>query len=166
MPADALIVWWGSRARFWTFLCRRAMSGPITNYPLFWIKCFVITLFSCPLSTSAPVVMPYKQNPRIIRHVFQHQAVPGGDNKDDAGVWQDKNAAARKRAATSQPVTAGKPLRTQTAHAETPPATPQPGPKRKRAYIMLWVNPVVKEELERRARRNRISLSSAGAALL
>src|SRR3954463_16284618 len=110
--------------------------------------------------------MPYKQKPRIIRHVFQHQAVPGGDNKDDAGVWQDKNAAARKRAATSQPVTPAKPLRTQSANAETSTATHQPGPKRKRAYIMLWVNPVVKEELERRARRNNISLSSAGGALL
>src|SRR3954447_6776563 len=128
MPADALIVWWGSRARFWTFLCRRAMTGPITNYLLFWVKCFVITLFSCPLSTSAPVVMPYKQKPRIIRHVFQHQAVSGGDREDDAGVWQDKNAAARKRAATSGPVTPAKPRRTQPANAETSTATHQPGP--------------------------------------
>src|SRR3954471_1082065 len=106
------------------------------------------------------------QKQRLIRNVFQHQAVPGGDNKDDAGVWQDKNAAARKRAATSQPVTPVKPLRTHTANADTSTATHQPGPKRKRAYIMLWVNPVVKEELERRARRNGISLSSAGGALL
>jgi hypothetical protein len=106
------------------------------------------------------------QKQRLIRNVFQHQAVPGGDNKDDAGVWQDKNAAARKRAATSQPVTPVKPLRTQTANADTSTVTHQPGSKRKRAYIMLWVNPVVKEELERRARRNRISLSAAGGALL
>src|SRR4051794_6003249 len=110
--------------------------------------------------------MTNKQNQRIIRNVFQHQAVSGENNKEDAGVWQDKNAAARERAATSEPVTPASTPRTQPANADIPTATPEPGPKRKRAYIMLWVNPVVKEELERRARRNGISLSSAGGALL
>lgn len=31
---------------------------------------------------------------------------------------------------------------------------------------MLWVEPLVKEELERRAKRNKMSLSAAGGALL
>jgi len=39
-------------------------------------------------------------------------------------------------------------------------------PKRKTVHLTLWVKPVVKEELQRRASRESISVSATGAAFL
>src|SRR4051812_40024252 len=156
----------GFRELLLVIWCRRASMCPITNSPLSNDEVIVNMTFLYDLSAPAPSVMVNKQKPRLIRNVFEHQAVSGGGEEPDAGVWQDKNAAARKRAASSQPVTPGAASRTSAANADTAPPSASSGAKNKRTYIMLWVNPVVKEELERRSRRNGLSLSATGGALL
>jgi hypothetical protein len=110
--------------------------------------------------------MPNTQKQRISANIFQRRAKPMEKAKDHAGVGQDKNAAGRKRPATFQPVTPAMSSRTPPPNADTPAASAESTTRNKRVYIMLWVNPVVKEELERRARRNGLSLSATGGALL
>src|SRR3954453_6858782 len=98
--------------------------------------------------------MPNTQKQRISANIFQRRAKPMEKAGDDAEVGQDKNAAGRKRPATFQPVTPATMSRTPQPNVDTPAISPESTTKHKRVYIMLWVNPVVKEELERRARRN------------
>src|SRR4051812_45700514 len=130
------------------------------------VEALLLSLFLYDLSAAAPLVMPNTQKQRISANIFQHRAKPVGKAKDDAGVGRDKNAAGRKRPATFQPVTPATSSRTSPSNADTPAVSPDSNTKHKRAYIMLWVNPVVKEELERRSRRNGLSLSATGGALL
>ena len=42
----------------------------------------------------------------------------------------------------------------------------RPTPKRKTVHLTLWVKPVVKAELQRRAQRDGLSVSATGVALL
>jgi hypothetical protein len=82
------------------------------------------------------------------------------------GVWQDKGAPDSARRASGQPAP-----RTKNARAEAlnrPPVRSQKQSKAstKTAKVTLWVKPIVKDELERMAKREGLSLSAAGAALL
>jgi hypothetical protein len=103
---------------------------------------------------------------RIIRKIFpQQQKTPTG-KATDAGVGQDKGALGDARLSSAQ---ASRTTRTQRARPTTENIVRSPitnTARRKREKLTLWVNPVVKAELQRRAASNKLSLSSTGGALL
>src|SRR4051795_2787528 len=103
---------------------------------------------------------------RIIRKIFPQQQKTTTAKATDAGVGQDKGAAQDARLSSQQ---ASRTTRTQRAQPTTENIPRSPiinTARRKREKLTLWVNPVVKSELQRRAERNRLSLSSTGGALL
>jgi hypothetical protein len=110
--------------------------------------------------------MPYKQKHQTEQNIFEQQQNHTRGETPHGGVGQDKNALPRVRGASGQVVTESFSPRTQTSNTKTQAARPASRDKRKLTYIMLWVEPVVKAELERRAKRNGLSLSSTGGQLL
>jgi hypothetical protein len=101
-----------------------------------------------------------------MKDIFTPQDKSRWEGSDHAGVRQDKNALSRVRVARPQPVTPPEDKRTLPPNGNTQRLPTQHSTRRKREYVMLWVEPVVKSELERRAKRNNLSLSAAGGALL
>lgn len=103
---------------------------------------------------------------RIIRNIFENRQSRGGEKKSHGGVRQDKYVLSRERVAAAQVVTDLSSPRTQPVTPKLLRSRNGSSTKRKRTYIMLWVEPVVKAELERRAQRNGLSVSATGATLL
>src|SRR4051794_22938887 len=110
--------------------------------------------------------MPNKPVVRIINDIFQTRDKQRWESQPHGGVGQDKNALTRERMASRQPVTDADDRRTLPRNGKVHPAKARHSTSRKREYVMLWVEPVVKSELERRAKRNNLSLSATGGALL
>src|SRR4051794_15183590 len=110
--------------------------------------------------------MPNKPVVRIIKDIFKTHDKEWGESSPHAGVGQDKYALPRERVPSRRPVTDADGGRTlpPNGNRQQPPA--QHSTSRKREYVMLWVEPVVKSELERRAKRNKLSLSATGSTLL
>src|SRR3954471_3112509 len=127
---------------------------------------FVITGFFCHLSSLARQRMSNTLKHRIIQKIFQQQQKPTTVRTTDAGVGQDKGATLNARLSSEQ---ASRTSRTQRARPTTENIDRSPivnTARRKREKLTLWVNPVVKAELLRRAASNKLSLSSTGGALL
>jgi hypothetical protein len=80
------------------------------------------------------------------------------------GVGQDNPTPPRERTASPQPGTGKKTLRSQPMSSSTPRS--QNTPKRRTTQLILWVKPLVKAEIQRRAEREGLSLSATGAAFL
>ena len=86
--------------------------------------------------------------------------------KEDATVRQDKNAAARERMRLEQPASPRISVRTQHLNTKNTQSQNETVPKRRTVCISLWVEPIVRSELKRRAERNGLSISTTGGALL
>jgi hypothetical protein len=82
------------------------------------------------------------------------------------GVRQDKGDAQRARLGTSQPASRTKITREEALQGPRVRSQNQPKTTRKSVKVTLWIKPIVKEELERIAAREGLSLSAAGAAFL
>jgi hypothetical protein len=104
--------------------------------------------------------------PQSLKNVFTGR--PNGVVPPSAqqGVVQDKRAFASARPATSQPASQKPVMRAQPLDKKLPRSQTRPTPKRRTEQLTLWVNPVVKAELQRKAAQEGISLSAAGRALL
>src|SRR5688572_30082832 len=103
---------------------------------------------------------------RITKDIFKPHSKRQWETTPHAGVGQDNNALSRERIPMVQAV-ADRDIRRTLPLNGIPhqPTTPH-STRRKREYVMLWVDPIVKSELERRAKRNGLSLSATGSALL
>jgi hypothetical protein len=105
-------------------------------------------------------------NPQFLRHIFSHQ--PNGA----AGITpalqgrQDKVRTSSVQAAAPQPVLKTKPTRTDGSRTKTPRSKNTPIHKNQRVLVGVWIKPRVREELQRIAQTEGISLSSVGSALL
>jgi hypothetical protein len=100
------------------------------------------------------------------KNIFSHQ--PNGvlSETPNASVRQDKVRTSSVRTGTRQPVTVTKRTRTDGSVTKTPRSKNSPIHKKQRVLVGLWVKPRVKEELQRIAQTEGISLSSVGSALL
>ena len=88
-------------------------------------------------------------------------------NKDAHGdVRQDKRAKTSARSASAQPARSHIPMRAQPLNTKTTRSQNTPIATRRKEKLTLWVDPIVKAEVQRRAKRERLSDSEVGAALL
>jgi hypothetical protein len=106
------------------------------------------------------------------RHSQSHQNIfinqqKATKNKDAHGdVRQDKRAKTSARSASAQPARSHIPMRAQPLNTKTPRSQNAPIAARRKEKLTLWVDPIDKAEVQRRAKRERLSDSEAGAALL
>ncbi len=99
------------------------------------------------------------------RKIFQQQAQSKILKGTHGNVRQDKRAKGGERTASYQPARYKEAM---SAHAvETKNIRSRNGNEQKRhtVQLTLWVKPIVKEELQRIAKREGLSLSAAGAAI-
>jgi hypothetical protein len=104
--------------------------------------------------------------PQFLRQVFSLQPNWAAAEAVNAAVRQDKVRASPVRIGTNQPDTVTKHTRTDGSGTKTPRSQNSPIRKKQRVLVGLWVKPRVKEELQRIAQTEGISLSSVGSALL
>jgi hypothetical protein len=88
-------------------------------------------------------------------------------NKDAHGdVRQDKRAKTSARTATVQPARSHIPLRAEPLTTKNIRSQNAPNARKAKEKLTLWIDPIVKAEVQRRAKRQGLSESEAGAALL
>jgi hypothetical protein len=104
--------------------------------------------------------------PQFVNNVFPLQSNGAAEKRFDASVVQDKARFARVRAATRQPVPRTKNTREQPLNNKLPRTQNSPIRTKRTKKLTLWVEPIVKDELERIAKREGLSLSKSGAAFL
>jgi hypothetical protein len=104
--------------------------------------------------------------PQFLRNVFSLQSNVAAGEAVDASVGQDKTALPRGHAATPQPEPHANTARSQPLDTKTTRTKKHGSSKRRTVHLVLWVNPIVKAELQRIADREGLSMSKAGGALL
>jgi hypothetical protein len=82
------------------------------------------------------------------------------------GVRQDNPAPPRDRIASPQAGSVKKDMRSHQTSTNLPRSKKRPTPKRRTAQLILWVNPLVKAEIQRIAEAEGLSISATGAAFL
>src|SRR5947209_10383359 len=97
-------------------------------------------------------------------NVFERQSYAANGQQPRSGVWQDNPTPPRARTASHQPAPQHKPMRPQAMNRNTSRSQKRYSRNRKTVHLTLWVKPVVKEELERIAASEGISVSKAGSS--
>jgi hypothetical protein len=110
--------------------------------------------------------MPNSKIPRTYQNIFQSQENPRKTKNAHENVRQDKRAETRARLASGQPAPSHIPMRAQPLRTKTPRTKNRQEHKRRTVQLTLWVSPIEKAEIQRRAERENLSLSTVGAALL
>jgi hypothetical protein len=106
------------------------------------------------------------KNPQIQAEIYQNQQ-NHLKNKDAHGdVRQDKRAKYSARPATVQPARSHIPMRAEHSDTKTPRSQNTLSARKPKEKLTLWIDPIVKAEVQRRAKRQGLSESEAGAALL
>ncbi len=110
--------------------------------------------------------MSNTQNPQNNKHIFTNQTNLSKNQQTHRDVRQDKERFSIARRASQQPAPLEKLMRPQTVNTNTPQVQNRPVPKRKTVHLTLWVNPIVKAELQRIAEKEGLSVSAVGGAFL
>jgi hypothetical protein len=114
----------------------------------------------------ATPAMTNNLHPQSQQYIFTNQE-NGAKNKDAHGdVRQDKRAKTSARTATAQPARSHFPMRADALNTKTPRSQNTPKARKPKEKLTLWIDPIVKAEVQRRATREGLSESEAGAALL
>jgi hypothetical protein len=100
------------------------------------------------------------------KNIFSQQ--PNGANAQtlNASVVQDKARISSARTATRQPAPHDNPMRAHALNTGAARSKNKPNPKRKTVQLTLWVDPIVKRELQRVAEQEGLTVSKSGAAIL
>ena len=104
--------------------------------------------------------------PHLLQEIFSLQSNGVAGGAGDAAVRQDKARIASARTGTRQPAPVKRVIR---AEGLNPPRTrskPANVQKTTTVHLDLWVQPIVKEELQRLAKQEGLTMSATGAALL
>jgi hypothetical protein len=110
--------------------------------------------------------MVNNSQPHSRQFVFSNQANTT-KNKDAHGdVGQDKRAFPRARIPSRPPARSHIPMRAQPTDNKTLRSQNTPVAKRRTVQLTLWTNPIVKAEIQRIAKREGLSVSTVGAAIL
>jgi hypothetical protein len=104
--------------------------------------------------------------PQLLKNIFSLQSNGAAGERVDASVVQDKARFARNRAGTRQPAPETKYTRAKPLNSTLPRSQNRPTHTKRTKKLTLWVEPIVKEELDRIAKREGLSLSKSGAAFL
>jgi hypothetical protein len=114
----------------------------------------------------ALIPMASNGTPQFERFVFPLQSNEAAGNAQSVAVRQDKARFARARAGTRQPAPRKYPLRAQPLNTTATRSKNKPKPKRKTVQLTLWIEPIVKRELQRVAQAEGLTVSKTGAAVL
>jgi hypothetical protein len=110
--------------------------------------------------------MPNNGKPRSLKNIFQNQ--PNGAKAEtlNASVRQDKARKKSARIGTRQPAPLQNPMRAHELNTGAARSKNKPTPKRQTVQLTLWVDPIVKGELQRVAEQEGLTVSKTGSALL
>ena len=110
--------------------------------------------------------MPNNGKHQSSKNIFSHQ--PNGAKSEtlNASVRQDKGRISSARIGTQQPAPHKNPMRPHRLSSKSPRSQNRPNPKRKTVHLTLWVDPIVKRELQRVAEQEGVTVSKTGAAFL
>jgi hypothetical protein len=104
--------------------------------------------------------------PQFLRQVFSQQSHVAVAETLDASVRQDKVRTSSVRVGSRQPVRDANPTRTEAMTGNFTRSKNSPTRKKQRVLVGLWVEPVVKAELQRLAEQEGLTISATGAAFL
>jgi hypothetical protein len=104
--------------------------------------------------------------PHFITHVFSQQPNVAAAEAGRRFGKQDKARISSARPATPQPAAVPRTRRATRLHPNGTRSTNRNTHHKTRVHLDLWVNPIVKVELQRIAKQEGISMSKAGAAFL
>jgi hypothetical protein len=107
-----------------------------------------------------------KGNHQSERYVFPLRSNGAAEEAGNASVRQDKARISSARPGTTQPAVETKYTRAHPLKKHGTRSTNGNTPKPRTLHLDLWVKPIVKDELQRIAEKEGVSLSAAGAALL
>jgi len=105
-------------------------------------------------------------NPQSERYVFSQQANGAAGDAGRRFGRQDKARIASARTATCQPAPHTKPMRAHALNTGAARSQKKPNPKRKTVQLTLWIEPIVKRELQRIAQEEGLTVSKTGATFL
>jgi hypothetical protein len=100
------------------------------------------------------------------KNVFQNQTNSFSQTQTHGDVRQDKGRISSARTGTPQPAPHKNPMRPHELNTGAARSKNKPKPKRKTVHLTLWVDPIVKRELQRVAEQEGLSVSKTGAAFL
>jgi hypothetical protein len=100
------------------------------------------------------------------KNIFSQQPNRAKAETLDAPVVQDKGRISSARTGTRQPAPHETPMRAHSLNRNTPRSQNTPTPKRKTVQLSLWVDPIVKRELQRIAEQEGLTVSKTGSSLL
>jgi hypothetical protein len=100
------------------------------------------------------------------KNIFQNQTNSVSQTQTHGDVWQDKARISSARIGTRQPASHKNPLRAQPLNTGAARSKNSPNPKRQTVQLTLWVDPIVKWELQRLAEQEGLTVSKTGSALL
>jgi hypothetical protein len=100
------------------------------------------------------------------KNIFQNH--PNGAKAEtlNAAVRQDKGRISSARISMAQPAPHQNPMRPHGLNTGAARSKNKPKPKRKTVHLTLWVDPIVKRELQRTAEQEGLTVSKTGSALL
>jgi hypothetical protein len=100
------------------------------------------------------------------RNVFQNQTNSFSQTQTHGDVVQDKARISSARIGTRQPAPLQNPMRAHGLNTGAARSKKKPDPKRKTVQLTLWVDPIVKRELQRIAEQEGLTVSKTGSSLL
>jgi hypothetical protein len=104
--------------------------------------------------------------PQLLKNIFSLQSNGAAGKRGDASVRQDKARIASARTASGQPAVVKHAVRAKPLRPNGTRSTNGNVAKSSTVHLDLWVNPIVKAELQRLAEQEGLSMSATGAALL
>jgi hypothetical protein len=104
--------------------------------------------------------------PQFLRNVFSQQSNGAVTERIQRFGRQDKARISSARLGTAQPAPHTKYTRAKPLNRKLPRSQNRPIHNKRTQKLTLWVEPIVKDELERIAKREGLSLSKSGAAFL
>ena len=104
--------------------------------------------------------------PQSVKQIFSNQSNGVVSEAVNAAVRQDKGRISSARIGTQQPAPHDKVIRPHSLNRNTPRSKNKPKPKRQTVHLTVWVDPIVKGELQRIAKAEGLTVSKTGSAFL
>jgi hypothetical protein len=104
--------------------------------------------------------------PQLLKDIFSYRPNGAVPETLDAAVRQDKARMKSARVASAQPAPHDNVMRPQLLNRKTPRSQNSPNPKRKTVQLTIWVEPIVKGELQRIAKLEGLTVSKVSASFL
>jgi hypothetical protein len=110
--------------------------------------------------------MAYNKNPQSLKNIFSRQSNGAVAETLNASVRQDKDRFSSDLIGTRQPASVKQAKRSHPTNPKSTRSQINPIHKTRAVHLNLWLQPIVKAELQRLAEQEGLSVSATGAALL